>query len=137
MGARDGEPSLPTVRPLPLPGERSVADEPTVFAFGGFEVDEALQELRREGHPVEIHATPLRLLLYLLRHRNRVIPKEELLDRVWPGAVVSEDALFSALKEIRHALGETGSKEHTVETLRGRGFRLIVPVYGKCASVPP
>ncbi len=91
-------------------------------------MDEALQEFRREGRPVALHATPLRLLLYLLRNRNRVIPKEELLDQVWPEAVVSEDALFSALKEIRRALGETGSKEHTVETLRGRGYRLIAPV---------
>jgi TolB-like protein/Tfp pilus assembly protein PilF len=114
-----------------------VAERPTVFAFGDFEVDEALQEVRREGRPVELHATPLRLLLYLLRNRDRVIPKEELLGRVWPEAIVSEDALFSALKEIRHALGETGSKERTVETLRGRGYRLIVPVEQRPATAHP
>jgi TolB-like protein/DNA-binding winged helix-turn-helix (wHTH) protein len=114
-----------------------VAEQPTVFAFGVFEVDEALQELRREGRPVELQATPLRLLLYLLRNRDRVIPKEELLDRVWPEAVVSEDALFSALREIRHALGESGSKEHTLETLRGRGYRLIVPVEERPAVARP
>jgi TolB-like protein/cytochrome c-type biogenesis protein CcmH/NrfG len=114
-----------------------VADEPKVFAFGDFEVDEALHELRREGRSVEIHATPLRLLLYLLRHRDRVISKEELLDQVWPGTVVSEDALFSALKEIRRALGETGSKERMVETLRGRGYRLIVPVEEQPTTTHP
>ena len=100
-------------------------------------MDEALQELRREGRPVEFHATPLRLLLYLLRNRDRVIPKEELLDQVWPEAVVSEDALFSALKEIRHALGEAGSKQRAVETLRGRGYRLIAPVEERPAAVRP
>jgi DNA-binding winged helix-turn-helix (wHTH) protein len=105
--------------------------------FGGFEVDEALQELRREGRPVELHATPLRLLLYLLRNRDRVIPKEELLDHVWPEAVVSEDALFSALKEIRHALGEAGSKQRALETLRGRGYRLIAPVEEHRAAAHP
>jgi DNA-binding winged helix-turn-helix (wHTH) protein len=55
-----------------------VTDEPTVFAFGEFEADEALRELRRAGRPVELQATPLRLLLYLLRNRDRVISKDEL-----------------------------------------------------------
>jgi TolB-like protein/tetratricopeptide (TPR) repeat protein len=108
---------------------------PTVFAFGRFEADEALQELRREGRPVELHTTPLRLLFYLLRNRDRVIPKQELLDHVWPEAAVSESALFSALKEIRHALGDTGSQQRAVETLRGRGYRLIAPVEERPAAV--
>jgi len=103
-------------------------ERPVVFAFGGFEADEALRELRRAGRPVELHATPLRLLLYLLRNRDRVIPKDELLDRVWSEAAVSEGALSTALNQIRSALGDDGSQQRVIQTLRGRGYRLIAPV---------
>jgi serine/threonine-protein kinase len=103
-------------------------DRPTVYVFDGFEVDERLQELRREGRRVELHATPLRLLLYLLRNRDRVVPADELLDRIWPEVVVSESALSTALKKIRHALEDTGSEQRVIQTLRGQGYRLIAPV---------
>jgi hypothetical protein len=69
---------------------------PVVFAFCDYEVDEALRELRRKGRRVELQSTPLRLLLYLLRNRDRVIPKDELLDRVWSDVAVSEGALSTA-----------------------------------------
>jgi TolB-like protein/DNA-binding winged helix-turn-helix (wHTH) protein len=113
-----------------------VTDEPTVFAFGEFEADEALRELRRAGRPVELQATPLRLLLYLLRNRDRVISKDELLDRVWSETAVSEGALTTALKEIRSALGDTGSQQRVIQTLRGQGYRLIAPVEERPATAP-
>jgi TolB-like protein/DNA-binding winged helix-turn-helix (wHTH) protein len=111
-------------------------DRPVVFAFGDFEADEALRELRREGHPVEIHATPLRLLFYLLRNRDRVIPKDELLDRVWSDTAVSEGSLFNALNQIRSALGDDGSQQRVIQTLRGQGYRLIAPVEEHPATAP-
>jgi serine/threonine-protein kinase len=113
-----------------------VTDEPTVFAFGDFEADEALRELRRAGRPVELQATPLRLLLYLLRNRDRVISKDELLDQVWSDTAVSEGALSTAVKEIRNALGDTGSQQRVIQTLRGQGYRLIATVEEHPATVP-
>jgi len=112
-------------------------ERPVVFAFGDFEADEALRELRREGRPVELQATPLRLLLYLLRNRDRVISKDELLDRVWSETAVSEGALSTALKEIRSALGDTGSQQRVIQTLRGQGYRLIATVEEHPATAPP
>ena len=111
-------------------------ERPVVFAFGDFEADEALRELRRDGHPIELQATPLRLLLYLLRNRDRVISKDELLDRVWSETAVSEGALSTALKEIRSALGDTGSQQRVIQTLRGQGYRLIAPVEEHPATAP-
>ena len=111
-------------------------ERPVVFAFGDFEADEALRELRRKGRLVELQATPLRLLLYLLRNRDRVISKDELLDRVWADATVSEGALTTALKEMRSALGDTGSQQRVIQTLRGQGYRLIAPVEERSAAAP-
>ncbi len=107
---------------------------PVVFVFEDFEADEGLRELRREGRPVDLHPTPLRLLLYLLRNRDRVIPKDELLDRVWFDAAVSEGVLSTAIKEIRSALGDDGSQQRVIQTLRGKGYRLVAPVEERPAA---
>jgi len=120
----------------PVSSGNVMAEQPVVFAFGDFEADEALRELRRDGRPVELQATPLRLLLYLLRNRDRVISKDELLDRVWSDATVSEGALSTALKEIRSALGDTGSQQRVIQTLRGQGYRVIATVAEHPATAP-
>jgi TolB-like protein len=99
-----------------------------VFAFNPFELDECPCELLREGKPVDIHATPLRLLAYLVENRDRTIPKHELLDRVWPDSYVGENALTSALCEIRHALDDDGARQRMIRTERGRGYRFVASV---------
>jgi TolB-like protein len=99
-----------------------------VFAFNPFELDECPCELLREGNPVDIHATPLRLLAYLVENRDRTIPKHELLDRVWPDSYVGENALTSALCEIRHALDDDGARQRMIRTERGRGYRFVASV---------
>jgi DNA-binding winged helix-turn-helix (wHTH) protein len=108
-----------------------------VFAFSPFEMDGCPCELLRDGDPVEIHATPLRLLAYLVENRDRTVSKHELLDGVWPDAYVSENALTSALCEIRHALGDDGVRQRMIRTERGRGYRFVasVEVYEVARSV--
>jgi DNA-binding winged helix-turn-helix (wHTH) protein len=100
-------------------------------------VDGCPCELLRDGDPVEIHATPLRLLAYLVENRDRTVSKHELLDGVWPDAYVSENALTSALCEIRHALGDDGVRQRMIRTERGRGYRFVasVEVYEVARSV--
>jgi TolB-like protein/Tfp pilus assembly protein PilF len=98
------------------------------LAFGAFELDLTHPDLRKDGVRVPLHATPLRLLIYLVRHRERGVSKQELFDEVWPDAVVSDAALSSALKEVRRALGDDGTAQRFVATERGRGYRWLAPV---------
>ena len=74
------------------------------------------------------HPKPQRLLVFLIRNRHRVVPKAELLDQVWPEAVVSDAALSTALKAVRIAVGDDGSTQHVIRTYRGRGYRFVLPV---------
>lgn len=104
------------------------------LAFGAFELDLEHPDLRRDGVVIPLHATPLRLLLYLVRHRERAISKQELFDEVWPDAVVSDAALSSALKEVRRALGDDGATQRWIATERGRGYRWIAPVEVRSAA---
>jgi len=100
-------------------------DQPTVLAFGEFELDEARRELRQGGEPLAIQLKPFQLLAYLVRHRDRAVPKEELFEHVWPDAVVSDAALASALRDVRRLLGDDGRRQKWIRTERERGFRFI------------
>jgi DNA-binding winged helix-turn-helix (wHTH) protein/tetratricopeptide (TPR) repeat protein len=105
-----------------------VGSLPAIYRVGDLEIDEVRGEVRRAGEPVALRARPLRLLLYLLRHRDRVISKQELFEHVWPGVAVSDAALASALADLRRALGHDGKAQRLIETRRGRGYRWVAPV---------
>ncbi len=111
-----------------------MSDAPAIFEFGDFVLDERRRELRRDGAPLLLQAKPVALLGYLVRHRDRAVPKQELFDAVWPDAIVSDASLSSALRDVRRALGDTGSLQAFVRTERGRGFRFVAPVNERPAS---
>ena len=98
--------------------------------FGDFRLDEAAGELSHKGAPVRIQPKPFALLVHLVRHRERVVSKQELLASVWPDVSVSDLALFSALRDLRRTLGDTDTAERTVRTIRGQGFRFVADVSG-------
>jgi hypothetical protein len=60
-----------------------------------------------------------------VEHRGRVVPKEELLDRVWGDQFVSDAALTTRVKEVRRAIGDDGRRQRLVRNVRGRGYRFV------------
>jgi TolB-like protein len=98
------------------------------FRFDEFELDVAASRLLRNGLNTGLDARPLALLRYLISHRNRAVPRDELLREVWSGVTVSDAALNSALRDLRRALGDSGADQHFVRTLRGVGFRFVSDV---------
>jgi DNA-binding winged helix-turn-helix (wHTH) protein len=102
-----------------------VAQAARVFEFGDFELDERLFELRHSGTPVVIAPRAFRLLQYLIDHRDRVVPKEELFAALWPDAVVSDATLSGALRDVREALGDDGAEQRWVQTKRKCGYRFL------------
>jgi DNA-binding winged helix-turn-helix (wHTH) protein/tetratricopeptide (TPR) repeat protein len=101
-----------------------VASSHRIFCFDVYEVDESLVEIRCQGSPVPLEPKPLQMLIYLLRHRVRVVPKQELVDEVW-GVAISDSAISTALKEIRRALNDDGVHQRWVRTLPRRGYRFV------------
>ena len=96
-----------------------------LVGFPPFELDAEHKMVYRGCDPVEIHATPMRLLIYLAQNRNRIVPRSELLAHVWSDSVVSETAVSSALNELRHALDDDGSSQKVIRTERGRGYQFV------------
>jgi DNA-binding winged helix-turn-helix (wHTH) protein/tetratricopeptide (TPR) repeat protein len=93
--------------------------------FGDYELDLARFELRRSGVRVRVQPKVLDLLVYLVRNRERVVPKDELLDVVWQGVAVSETALTHGVKEARRAVRDDGNRQSVIQTVRGRGYRFV------------
>jgi DNA-binding winged helix-turn-helix (wHTH) protein/tetratricopeptide (TPR) repeat protein len=96
--------------------------------FGDCELSVERIELRRGGEIIDLEPQVFDVLAYLLRHRERVVPKTELLDQIWGNRFVSESALSSRIKSARRAVGDTGRDQRVIKTIYGRGFRFVADV---------
>jgi TolB-like protein len=95
------------------------------FRFGEFEIDLGQQELRRGGQVVRIEPQVFDLLIHLVRNRTRIVSKDELIDAVWQGRVISEAALSSCVSAARRAIGDSGDDQRLIRTAHKRGFRFV------------
>lgn len=113
----------------------------SVFRFDQQIFVAANGELRRNGAPVPLARKPAQLLVLLLRHRDRVVSREEILGALWPETRVSDAAYYSVVRDLRRALGDEGREPQLVATARGHGLRFIGPVRVAASdlgpSVPP
>src|SRR5690349_19767001 len=98
---------------------------PRCYRFGDFELDESLIELRCEGRVIPLQPKPLHFLLHLIAHRQRVVPRDELLGAVWAGTAVSNSVLSSALREIRRALADDVAKPRWIRTRHKLGYQFV------------
>jgi DNA-binding winged helix-turn-helix (wHTH) protein len=106
-----------------------------VHAFDEWELDDELFQLRRAGRVVELEPKVFDLLAYLLRHRQRVVTKRELLDALWPDVSVSESVLPRAVAAARRALDDDRRQPRVIQTIHGRGYRFVAAVRAPAASV--
>lgn len=106
-----------------------------VFCFGHCEVNVGTRELRIDDQPRALEPLAFTLLVYLLRHRDRVVPKDELLDQVWLGRIVSVGSLMRAVMMVRQALGDSG-KPPLILTVHRVGYRFAGEVSERAAPPP-
>jgi DNA-binding winged helix-turn-helix (wHTH) protein/tetratricopeptide (TPR) repeat protein len=112
------------------------------YHFGTYCFDPARYTLTQAGRSVPLRPMGCELLAYLLTHRDRVVPKEELLAQVWPGQYVGDAVLHACILAVRRALHDTGRTPAMLHTVRGRGYRFVAPVEVRdlalaCSSVAP
>jgi len=99
------------------------------YRFAGYELDIDAWELRRGGQPVKLEPKPLAVLTELVRNQTRIVTHEELRAKIWQNTHVSDGSLPRAVAALRAALGrESGRTDGIVKTVRGRGYRIGVPV---------
>ena len=95
------------------------------YQFAEFEIDLGQQELRRLGAAVHIEPQVFDLIVHLVRNHDRIVSKDELIETIWNGRIISEAALSSRINGARRALGDNGNDQVFIRTLHKRGFRFV------------
>src|SRR5258705_11635533 len=109
-------------------GVQSSAVPEGQYRFGPFVVDRTRYRVLRGDHVLELTPKLLDLLLHLVDHAGSLVTKEQLLDALWPGANVTDNALAQAVSELREALGDDAATPRFIKTVTRRGYRFIAPV---------
>ncbi len=109
------------------------------YRFGAFELDQNNGQLRKHGIRLKLQQQPLLILGILLECAGEVVSREEIQKRLWPGDtyVDFDNAINSAVRKLREALGEEADAPKYIETLSRRGYRFIAPVSGRPMVTEP
>ncbi|MEM6634536.1 MAG: winged helix-turn-helix domain-containing protein [Pseudomonadota bacterium] len=107
------------------------------YRFENVEIDGDALTVQRNGKAHVLQPRPFSLLEYLIIHRDRVVPKGEILSRVWQDRPVSDAALTTAVRDVRRALGETATTQGSMlRSYYSRGLRFVAPDEGQPLPVP-
>ena len=104
------------------------------FVFEDYVLDPERRELTRGSEAIAIGPQVFDLLLYLVQNREHVVSKDDLLDAVWGGRIVSESTLTSHINAVRKAIGDSGEEQRLVRTVARKGFRFVGDVREADAS---
>jgi TolB-like protein/Flp pilus assembly protein TadD len=109
------------------------------FLFGDYVLDTARRELSRGGQQVALEPQVFDLLVYLLKSRERVVSKDDLLASVWGGRIVSDATLDSRITAARRVVGDSGAAQTLIRTFPRRGVRFVGEVReeAKSAALAP
>jgi DNA-binding winged helix-turn-helix (wHTH) protein len=96
-----------------------------LYLFEDSVLDTDRRELRCGCAVVDIEPQVFDLLEYLIRHRERVVSRDELIEQIWGGRLVSESALSTRINAVRSAVGDNGSQQRLIKTLPRKGIRFV------------
>ena len=94
-----------------------------VLTFAGFQLDPSRGELSRDGLPIQLEPKVLDLIVWLATHPGQLVSRDDLIEQVWNGRIVSDSAVSSAINAARAALGDNGTEQRLIKTIPRRGFR--------------
>jgi DNA-binding response OmpR family regulator len=99
-----------------------------LYCFEDFTLDTDRCELRRNGEPVAVEPQVFDLLVCLIRNRDRVLSKDDLLAAVWGGRIVSDATIDSRVTAARRALNDRGDEQRLIKTVLRKGVRFVATV---------
>jgi TolB-like protein/Tfp pilus assembly protein PilF len=99
-----------------------------LYRFGPFELDMARFELRADGEPCGVEPQVFSLIALLVENRERLVSRDEIIEKIWDGRIVSDAAISSRIKSARQALGDDGKAQRYIRTIHRQGLRFVAPV---------
>ena len=95
------------------------------YLFAGYSLDSDRRELKRGSDQIALEPQVFDLLTYLVKNRDRVLTKDDLIAAVWGGRIVSESTLTSRINSARKAVGDNGEDQRLIRTYARKGFRFV------------
>jgi Tol biopolymer transport system component/DNA-binding winged helix-turn-helix (wHTH) protein len=105
------------------------------YQFDDVEVRGNAREVLRQGKPLALEPKAFRVLLYLIENRDRAIGKDELIEKVWDGVAVTDNALSRIVAQLRKELGDDARQPRYIQTLPTMGYRFVAEL--RPSAVPP
>jgi DNA-binding winged helix-turn-helix (wHTH) protein/tetratricopeptide (TPR) repeat protein len=99
-----------------------------VYQFGVYKLDPAGREIFREAESVALSARAFDCIVYLIKHRDRAVGRDELIAAVWGKANVSDTQLNFTLFKARRAIGDRGDASEAIRTVQRFGYRWVAPI---------
>ncbi len=96
-----------------------------LYRFDDFEFDTDKFELRHKGLAKPVEPLVFDLIIFLIQNSNRVVRREEIIDHIWKGRIISDATVSTCIKSARKVLGDSGESQNYIRTIRGRGFQFI------------
>lgn len=95
------------------------------WVFDRYRLNAHRAELLGPDGPIHIERTPFKVLIFLIENADRVVTKDDLVEGVWNGRIVSDSTISTAIKQVRRAIGDSGNEQTILRTIHGRGFRFV------------
>jgi DNA-binding winged helix-turn-helix (wHTH) protein/TolB-like protein/Flp pilus assembly protein TadD len=102
-----------------------------IYGFGPYRLNTDRLELWCGTDAVAVEPQVFRLLQHLIENRERVVSKDELIDQIWEGRIVSDATVSSRINAARRAVGDSGKAQAVIRTISKRGFRFVAEVHTK------
>ncbi|PHR54058.1 MAG: hypothetical protein COA47_16085 [Robiginitomaculum sp.] len=96
-----------------------------IVLFDNFTLDLDRRELSRDGGLIAVQPQVFDLLTYIVANPDRVVSRDDLIEHVWQGRIVSESTLATRINAARKALGDNGTDQRLIRTVRGAGIRFV------------
>ncbi|MGI9407751.1 MAG: winged helix-turn-helix domain-containing protein [Hyphomicrobiaceae bacterium] len=99
-----------------------------LYRFGEFELDAQKFELRQNGATLHVEPLVFDLVRCLAENAGKVMSRDDIIEQVWDGRIVSDATVSGCIKSARKTLGDSGDSQSIIRTVRGRGFQFVADV---------
>jgi DNA-binding winged helix-turn-helix (wHTH) protein len=107
---------------------RATAGRNLLYSFENYRLDTDRRELACGGRLIAVEPTVFDFLVFLIKNRDRVVNKDDLIASVWGGRIVSDSTLNSRVNAVRKAVGDSGENQRLIRTIARKGFRFVAEV---------